>query len=211
MNQSPLQWPVGWARKKHKARASAFSHKRTLTAAMKELYAELSRQGASNVIFSSNLKLKIDNSFYGSQSQPEDRGVAVYFDLPSQANRVLACDTYTRIEDNVWAIVLTISALRAVERYGVGQTSQQFTGYAALPAAGQTGKLLWWQVLKLAASIQSMEAGTAKDLIRAAHREMLRNHPDIGGNNDAMADINAARDEGLRFIDSRDTEGVKHG
>lgn len=45
------------------------------------------------------------------------------------------CDTYDRWRDNVRAIVLTLEKLRAIDRYGVTASGQQYTGWAQLEAA----------------------------------------------------------------------------
>ncbi len=45
----------------------------------------------------------------------------------------MPCDTYTDWRDNLRAIVLSLSALRAVDRYGVTQSGEQYRGWQALP------------------------------------------------------------------------------
>lgn len=49
-----------------------------------------------------------------------------------------ACDTYTHWQDNLRAIVLTLIALRAVDRYGCTTHAEQYKGWKALP--GGTGE-----------------------------------------------------------------------
>lgn len=44
------------------------------------------------------------------------------------------CNTYWKWQDNVRAIVLTLAALRAVDRYGATMSGEQYRGFAALPA-----------------------------------------------------------------------------
>lgn len=51
---------------------------------------------------------------------------------------VFACDTYTTWLANLRAISLTLTALRAVERYGASEGAQ-YRGFRRLPGAGQSG------------------------------------------------------------------------
>lgn len=50
---------------------------------------------------------------------------------------------------------------------------------------------MWWEILGVSRDADVRE-------IRVAHRTLsLRNHPDLGGSDDKMAEINAARDEAM--------------
>lgn len=188
----PLAWPAGWKRTVYRLHA-AFGKKAagemkkrlSLDDAVGRLQAEMDRLGAADdAVISTNLHLRLDGRPRGDQGEPSDPGVAVYFRLKKN-DRVLACDRYWRVADNIAAIAAHIEALRAIERYGVGTLEQAFAGYAALPPAADA----WWLVLNLpqSSTLDQVDA-RFKDLARTAH-------PDVaGGSHNDMARLTAARE-----------------
>lgn len=67
---------------------------------------------------------------------PRWPGIIVTFLSGSSTSSLsFPCDTYSSWEDNLRAIALALSALRAIRRYGVGRTTEQYRGFAQLPAA----------------------------------------------------------------------------
>jgi hypothetical protein len=185
----PLQWPPGRPRTKWPERSN---FEVTLGKAIRDVQEEVRRLGGAGLVISSNLPLRRDGMPYANSSQPEDRGVAVYFRYKRKP-MCFACDRWNRIEDNLRAISKTIDALRGIERWGTGQMVEQaFTGFTALPAPEQP-----WQVLGLDTSRPT------RDQIDEAHRRLAaEHHPDRGGDNEKMARINAARDELYRSLES---------
>ena len=79
---------------------------------------------------------------------PDDPGVAVYFQLHDK-ERVLACDKWDTVADNIAAIAAHIDGIRRQDRYGVGTIDQAFAGYSALPPPGGTSRPTrpWHEVL----------------------------------------------------------------
>jgi hypothetical protein len=116
----------------------------------------------------------------------------VYFKLKGQ-DRVLACDVWTRVADNLTAIAHHIDAIRAIDRYGVGNLEQAFAGYTALPAKGQT----WRTTLGFAP-----DQPVTREEVDAAFRERARSaHPDAEqGSHDAMASLTEARLEARKEL-----------
>lgn len=180
----PLTWPAGRQRTRW-TEASRF--RITLGKAIKEVQNEVGRLGGVSLIISSNLPLRRDGIPYANSSQPEDRGVAVYFTYKKRP-MCFACDRWKNVEENMWAIAKTIDALRGIERWGSGQMVEQaFTGFTALPAPEA-----WWQVLGLKGP------NVPRDEIEQTHRRLaMQHHPDRGGDADKMARINRARDQGM--------------
>ena len=83
----------------------------------------------------------------------------------------------------------TSSALRAIERYGVGTLDQAFAGYDALPPPGAANRPPWRKVLGI-----PDDAPLSEDVIQSAYRKRaMELHPDKGGSHDAMAALNDAR------------------
>jgi hypothetical protein len=180
----PLQWPAGKPRQLYPER-SRFGE-RSIDAATTILREELRRLGATDMILSTNLRLRLDGMPYSKQAQPRDQGVAVYFTYKKKP-MCFACDRWDRIQDNIYAAAMTIEALRGIERWGTGDMVQQaFTGFIALPSNSP------WEALGL-------QPGASREEIEAAYRKKAKQaHPDAGGNHDQMARLNAAKTELLR-------------
>lgn len=193
----PLQWPQGRPRKAPGYRkVAAFGTERrgmrqqlTVNDARERLQAEIDRLRVRSVVLSTNVELRLDGQPRSGQPEPSDPGAALYFDLGGKPH-VLACDTYTRVADNIAALAAHIEATRKIERLGVATAAEMFAGFQALPAPGSTP---WWSVLGI---VQA----ASREQIEAAYRTLARErHPDRpGGSHDMMADLNRARDQGLK-------------
>jgi hypothetical protein len=132
---------------------------------------EVRRFGGRDLIISSNLELKKDNTPRSGQKQPADRGVAVFFERNKEP-MALACDVYSTVEDNLWALCRTLDALRQIERDGSpALINRAFKGFAALP---DPDARRWWEVLNVHETANNAE-------IRAAYIRLARQyHPDTG-------------------------------
>lgn len=187
----PLAWPAGWPRSRNmrSARFETALDKALIEPALIELGYEIKRMGGRYPVVSSNVELRIDGQMRRDKLEPADRGVAVYFELEG-AQKVFACDTFATVRDNIRAIGLTIAALRSIERYGAtAMLERALSAFAALPAPKSC-----WDVLGL-------KPGAGAGMIQAAYRaKAIELHPDQGGSHDAMAALNAARDEALKGV-----------
>jgi hypothetical protein len=125
----------------------------------------------ANIIISTNLQLRRDGFPLASQRQPDDVGVAVYFNYKKQ-QVCFACDRWNKIEDNMQAIAKTIDALRGVARWGTGDMMEAaFKGFTALSGPSSD----WWYVLNVP------QNASVEDVL-AAYRELRsKHHPDRGG------------------------------
>lgn len=168
----PLYWPDSWPRtESHKIKRAQFKD-RSVYVARKELEFEVRRFGGQNLIISSNLELKMDGMPRSNQKQPADKGVSVFFDRKDEPV-ALACDVYSTVEDNLWALVRTLDALRQIERDGSpALINRAFKGFAALPDPN-TRK--WWEVLGVEMSADNSEIKKAYFILANIH------HPDKGG------------------------------
>ena len=167
----PLYWPPGWPRTKYR-KPSAFGDSNPFRETQNVL-AELGRMGvrSRDIVISSHMKLKPDGTAYARQIIP-DHGVAVWFVLKGE-ERVLACDRWARIEENLHAIALHIAALRGQQRWGVGTAEQAFAGFVALPE--QAGGEPWHETL-------GVSPDASRETIDAAYKRLaLLHHPDRGG------------------------------
>ena len=129
----PLYWPESWPRTDANRVKKAQFKDRSVFTARKELEFEVHRFGGRDLIISSNLELKLDGTPRSGQKQPQDRGVAIFFSRKGEP-MALACDVYSTVEDNLWALVRTLQALRQIERDGSpALINRAFKGFAALP------------------------------------------------------------------------------
>jgi hypothetical protein len=168
----PLYWPESWPRTESNKIKRAQFKDRSVFVARKELEFEVRRFGGRDLIISSNLELKLDGTPRSNQRQPTDKGVAVFFERKGES-MALACDVYSTVEDNLWALVRTLDALRQIERDGSpALINRAFKGFAALP---DPDARQWWEVL-------SVDKTADNDTIRKAYFTLARqHHPDKGG------------------------------
>ena len=200
----PLQWPEGWSRTipgyREDSRYRFKSGSRmygenvgpvTFEVARKKLMDELDRLGAQHAVISTNLPLRADGQARADAARYriEDPGVAVYF-LLGKRQMVMACDRYDAPSANLRSIGLAIEAMRQLERHGGGAMMERaFAGFAALPAPKSC-----WEILGLA-------PGASATAVEAAFRQLaMEHHPDRGGSNAKMAEINEARDRALKDV-----------
>lgn len=179
----PLQWPEGRPRTaRHKREASRF--KASFARSRDNLLAELSRLRARYPVISSNIELRLDGLPYAGRRAPEDCGVAVYFEY-SGHQMCFACDKYKKIEDNIHAISLTISALRGIKRWGTGDMMERaFSGFTALPHNPTTNT--WREVLQCQGIADLGRIEEIYKRLRAIH------HPDKGGDKEKFQQVQSA-------------------
>jgi hypothetical protein len=187
---SPLSWPLGWPRTDARRRSdgaqfrSAYYGQLTFEEALRKLAEEMRLLGARDAILSC-----------GSSDWP-DPGVAIYFKRNGQPF-AMASDRFSNQAANVRSIGIAISAMRSLERHGGGaMTDRALSGFAALPPPSDTAQRNWRDVLGLSPDMPIDE----EVIERAFRARALRAHPDTGGSNEAMAELNAARDQALNEL-----------
>jgi hypothetical protein len=166
-------WP-GEARKSYQRKHSPFrgSWKNTFAT----LDRELTHLGAKDVLVQAYLDssdIRMDG-WPRSSARPCSPGVVVSFQT-KDGDLCFPCDTYTSWEDNLRAIALALSALRAVERYGVTRRAEQYRGWAKLPPASDcmTGA----ESLEFIALYSGVKP-TAENFKSAYRSAAMRLHPD---------------------------------
>ncbi|GAB2528221.1 hypothetical protein [Rufibacter soli] len=190
----PLQWPLGHKRTSVQRKSRFDLYSLTVAKATQGLLSELEMWKAKGVVISSNAPAKKDNTPYSSFKEPKDSGVAVYFILKGE-QRVIPCDEYLTVAENIRAVQYVVEALRTIERHGgAGAFNTAFSGFKALPVSGETRKPEWWETLGISRNANAFQ-------INEAFREKAKTaHPDTGGSNEAMSDLVAARAQGLSAL-----------
>lgn len=210
----PLHWPVGVARTRATYRRTAnFSRQReiqstapgggswrrkeslTIAAALARLNEEIRLAGATRVVISTNLRTRLDGLPASGQREPEDPGVAVYFELERE-RRCIPSDKWDRVADNIAGIAAAIGALRGLERWvNDANVRAAFRGFAALPDPNRVD----WRAMF---GIKNGSA-TVEDVSATYRRLAAERHPDRGGSDQAMAELNRARDAAFAELGTR--------
>lgn len=109
-----------------------------------------------------------------------------------------ATDVYDGWKANVRAIALGLQALRAVDRYGITRTGEQYRGFTALPSGANTKMTREEAAAFLAAGQDGFTAADLlrdREAVRRAYRAAAKlHHSDVGGNDALFAKVNEARD-----------------
>lgn len=150
------------------------------------LFANDTGRKVENLVISSNVTLGVE--------RPTDTGVAVWF-VWDEMQVCIAVDRYAKVEDNLQAIHHILEARRTEMRHGgLSIVRATFRGFMALPAPP---KKSWRRVLGVEPSFFTTDTQTINNLYHTAAK---RAHPDAGGSDAAMAELNQARADALNEI-----------
>ena len=156
-----------------------------------QLLRELELLGARDVVISSNVALRRDGLPYADQRRIEDPGVAVYFTLRKRP-MAMARDAFVSVAGNLRSLTLAIEAMRQLERHGGGTMMERaFTGFAAI--APPDWKKPWREVF-------GVEPGWRGDITALFREKAKHRHPDTGGSDTLMAELNVAYEEARREL-----------
>lgn len=169
------QWPAG---RSSARRRSQF--KCSYDRAMRKLREEMSRISVYRVVLMVDLNesdIRMDGLPRGDR-QPRSSRVAVAY-TRDKRDFIIRADQYGEWTHNLYAIGMTLEALRAVDRWGVTSGGEQYLGFAALPA-GEFGS-----VDDAAALLVTVGGGNTDDVIassdnltKAYRRAAMVAHPD---------------------------------
>lgn len=138
---------------------------------------------------------------------PSHPGVVLYFDaMATRAGKQIgpmryALDQYRTWQDNLRALVLTLEALRSVDRYGATTHGEQYRGYAALPPApqGADRTTATRTILRAALGCEpaeyAFELAITNGVDQSTYNVARRNsHPDVTGDRTNFDAVTAAWD-----------------
>ncbi len=154
---------------------------------------ELDTLSAQNIVIQAQFTeddIRLDGMPRSAARTPSHPGIIVSFES-KHGPLQYATDTHEFWQHNVRAIALGLQALRAVDRYGITKTGEQYTGWRQLTAG--SGITSWEQASALIADLAGID--TFGGVIpRSVYNNALKKaHPDGGGNSDLFA---AVRDAG---------------
>jgi len=179
-----LQWPAHVRRTPAHGRVLG-SFQVSPETAVQDLLEEVRRSGGNDVIISSNRRTRRDGLPRQGAREPDDPGVAVYFQRKGQ-QVCIPCDTFDRVWKNIRAVGLSIKDMRGPESRGCAAiTDQVFTGFLALlPSSVRP-----WHI------VLGVSPDATSDQISAARKALARQHH---GNDAMMSEINAAHDMAMK-------------
>lgn len=185
----PLTWPQQFPRTKYRETGR---FKTALPNAIKNVQTSLrgfssdSGKALKNLVISSNVTLGSD--------APADPGVAVWFEWDG-LQVCIPVDRYSSVSSNLQAIHHIIEARRVELRHGtLALVRATFTGFMALP--GPASRREWRTVL----GIEANKVVSVAE-VEAAYRQLAsKRHPDKGGSDAAMAELNEARAAALKYL-----------
>ena len=136
-----------------------------------DLAGELRAVDATDVVLQIDVteaELRLDGLPRAS-ARPGSPGVVLSFramDVDGSPSLRYAVATYSTWQDNMRAIALGLRALRAVDRYGVTTSGEQYAGWRALPAPGvsvERGRELIRAHGSIAAALRATHPDTRSD------------------------------------------------
>lgn len=193
----PLQWPAGWKRTEQAERKSGqFKSGKSsidVSQASRRIFKELEMMGinTNDLVISTNIELTLGGPLQ-TERVKKDPGVAIYWIGESSGKMCMAIDAYTNVAQNLAAIAATLEAMRAIERHGGAEIlNRAFSGFNALPAAGETSGIPLWR------DVLGFKAGTkvTREDVELNFRALSKKaHPDTGGSNGEFAILSRARE-----------------
>lgn len=155
------------------------------------LEAELKKLGATDIVIQAQFEAREIRNDGWPRSTARPKGPAIVLSFKSSKGPLsFPCDTYTDWEDNLYAIALSLEALRAVDRYGVTQRAEQYRGWTQLPPPAEP-KAFANNLEASAWLARTAGVVDGRPLVGDALRKAIRIaakllHPDSGGSAEAF-------------------------
>lgn len=171
-----LDWPTGWERTPERERTKAQKFKASLGSTTKSLEGELDRMDVDEWRVSIGNQHTKSNGMPRHNANPDDPGFVLRWSKDSEQFAV-ACDSYSRLRDNVRAVYLWVHETRMRGQRPVKTGSAEFAA-ARLPSGDDDAVI--------AADPPAHEVlGVARDapdtVVKGAARELTKaHHPDHG-------------------------------
>ncbi len=157
------------------------------------LESELRAVRASDVVLMVNCAeadLRLDGQLRANARLPSPH-TALAFKTP-RGPLMFACGRFRTWQDNVRGIALGLQALRKIERYGIGQSDEQYEGFRQIAAQAEAVPVPTWAVTLAKHSGMTVRAVMAEPQV-AYRVAVTRTHPDKGGDPAAFREVQEAR------------------
>jgi hypothetical protein len=168
------------------------------SAILDKLETELAKLSAKSIVIEAGFELaQIRNDGWPrSVARPSHPDARLSFNSRGK-EMAFPCATYTSMDDNLYAIALTLERLRDINRYGVTQEDQQYRGFTALPAPQDEGEKRRKAAVLLAflagEGFSSTGVLMEPQVREAAYRIVVKKaHPDMGGNRETWDRVQEA-------------------
>lgn len=213
----PLDWPESWPRTPDSDRKASRFKDIGFGRIRDELLMEFERLGADHLTLSTDIPTTSYGLPRANAREPDDPGVAVYFQWAGKPH-VIACDQYDFCWENMRAIGKSVEALRTIERHGASSILERaVSGFHALPGSAEEPEeeppAPWWDVLEVDVSSFGVTIEQVTSDKRHAMRKPLLKlvelkwkqrvktaHPDQGGSQEEMAELNRALAEARKTL-----------
>lgn len=156
------------------------------------LETELTKLQAADVVVSAALQpehIRIDG-WPRAGAVPRHPGIMLSFVSKAHGSLRYLTDTHEWWQHNLRSIGLGLQALRAVDRYGITQSGEQYKGWAAIEQTSGSSleaqalllRVSGWDRADSGAPAEITELGVYKKALKVAH-------PDHGGTADLLAEV----------------------
>ena len=125
-----------------------------------------------------------------SGSRPAHPGIILSFES-KLGPLSYPCDRFDLWEDNLRAVVLSLQALRSVDRYGVTRRAEQYRGWAQLPGPGSMDR---GDAVAVLAAYYHGPIHDQEALGNAYRAAVLATHPDRGGDAEDFKRVQEAKE-----------------
>jgi hypothetical protein len=181
----PLSWPQGYPETEQRQESKFIC---TFAQARNGIFTQLDRLGVNEFFISCNVKRNKAGQLVEGRLIYDNPGVAVYFTYKNE-ERVIACDKWKYIHENMRAVEKTIEAIRALERWGCSDIITRAMGnMKALAENAGSSNGAWWLILEVEQTATAAE-------IKEAHRRLSKlYHTDnrITGDKDKFIRVQSA-------------------
>ena len=173
----PLQWPAGVPRSEFPKRGG---YRATFEQAVDNIHAALVELVGEAVVAT----LVVSSDFQGDETT-DDPGVVAYFQIEGSLH-FLPCDRGFTVAQNAQGIALTLKAMLDIGKHSNPEIAARML--RVLAAAVEPTMRTWRDVLGFPPSLPITPA-----LLRQRYAQRaFECHPDQGGSNDAMSELNTA-------------------
>lgn len=195
--------PLGpWTRPVTQPRASSGRFRASWQDTLDKLLDEIVRLGLDGAIA---IRLDVQagdirrDGMLRANAKVDFPGVVVSFTSRLHGPMTYATDAYEQVwsgdlpswQANLRAIALSLEALRAVDRYGVTKSGEQYVGWRAIEASAPTGFTSADEALRwVYARADAPDSVPLRAAYRAAAKAL---HPDVGGDPGEWARLDEAR------------------